>query len=169
MATSVSCAVVAVFGIEDSKFGCSCAHHPVCGANVDYDTVVRLKTMGITTGKSIFRREDLLKISTHLVFNFVGNNKHTTILAAVWITDGMDRCVIGYVDPRAMAVRRQLEGRLGQVTELFSHSDSATKNRYSATHQGVCLVALIDNYLPNDDLINTYLDVVESDDSGDEN
>jgi hypothetical protein len=43
--TSVSCAVVAIFGIEDSKFGCSCEDHRICGANVDYDTVFRLKTI----------------------------------------------------------------------------------------------------------------------------
>ena len=81
----------------------------------------------------------------------------------------MDRCVIGYVDPRALAVLHRLEGQLGQVTKLFSLSESSSKNRYSVAHKGVCLVALIDNYLPGDDLINSYLDPVESDESDDEN
>jgi hypothetical protein len=50
--TSVSCAVVAIFGIEDSKFGCSCEDHRICGANVDYDTVFRLKTIVGASGMS---------------------------------------------------------------------------------------------------------------------
>ena len=169
MATSVSCAVVAVFGIEDSKFGCSCEHHPICGANVDYDTVLRFKTVIIPSGKPHEVMPSFFGISTHLVFELTDKNQNTTILAAVWITDGMDRCIVGYVDPRALAVRHRLEGRLGQVTDLFSMSESSSKNRYSTTHKGVCLVSLIDNYLPGDDLINTYLDAIESDESEDEN
>ena len=42
-------------------------------------------------------------------------------------------------------------------------------NCYSMAHKGICLVALIDNYLPGDDLINSYLDAIESDESDDEN
>lgn len=49
--TTVSCAVVAIFGIEDSKFGCSCEDHRICGTNVDYDTLFRLKTMVVASGK----------------------------------------------------------------------------------------------------------------------
>ena len=72
---------------------------------------------------------------------------------------------MGFVDPRALAVHEHLEGRLGQVTELFSLSGSPTKKRYSMTHKGVYLAALVDNYLPGDDLINSYFVPVESDDS----
>ena len=68
MATSVSCAVVAVFGIEDSEFGCSCEHHPICGANVDYDTVVRFKKMVISSGKAHEWTPQFFEISTHFIF-----------------------------------------------------------------------------------------------------
>lgn len=86
-------------------------------------------------------------------------------MAAVWITDGMDRCVVGYVDPRAAtAVRERLEGRIGQVTELFSQSPSKTKNRYSIANKGVCLAALVENYLTDDECINNYLDLVDDSD-----
>lgn len=85
-------------------------------------------------------------------------------MAAVWITEGMDRCIVGYVDPRAMEVRERLEGRLAQVTELFSLSQSKTKNRYSMAHKGVCLAALVENYLPGDECINSYLDLVDDSD-----
>ena len=78
----------------------------------------------------------------------------------------MDRlCVVRFMNPRALAVRQQLEGRLGQVIELFSLSASPTKNRHSTAQKGVCLAALINNYLPGDDLINSYLDPIESDES----
>lgn len=70
-----------------------------------------------------------------------------------------------YVDPRALVVRQHLEGRLGHVTDL----SSKTKNRYSMAHKGICLASLIDNYLPGDDLINSCLDAVESDESKDDN
>ena len=168
MATFVSCAVVAVFGIEDSQFGCSCEHHPICGVNVDYDTLLRFKTVVIPSGKPHEWKQFFLIISTHPVFEFTGRHQNTTILAAIWVTDGMDRCIVGYVDPRALVVRMHLEGRLGQVTDIFSLSSSATKNRYSMAHKGVCLASLIDNYLPGDDLINSCLDAVESDESEEE-
>ena len=54
------------------------------------------------------------------------------------------------------------------MTDLFSLSSSATKNRYLMAHKGVCLASLIDNYLPGDDLINSCLDAVESDESEEE-
>ena len=169
--TSVSCAVVAIFGIEDSRFDCSCENHPICGFNVDYDTILRFKTVVISSGKSPTKKKmkDCLKFkATNIFVALIGRNKSSSILAAVWITDGMERCIVGFVDPRALAVGQRLEGRLGQVTELFSLSPSSTKKRYSTAHKGVCLAALIDSYLPGDELINSYLDPVESDESEDE-
>jgi len=53
MATNPSSAVVAVFGIQSSKFGCSCEHHHQCGQVVTHDTLVRFKTMAVEVGKSI--------------------------------------------------------------------------------------------------------------------
>ena len=161
---SVSCAVVAIFGIEDSRFGCSCENHPICGFNVDYDTLLRFKTVVISSGKSLKKQTNarLFQIPTNAYVSLIGRNKSSSILAAVWITDGMDRCIVGFVDPRALGVRERLEGRLGQVTELFSLSASSNKKRYSTAHKGVCLAALIDSYLPGDELINSYLDPVES-------
>lgn len=77
----------------------------------------------------------------------------------------MERCIVGHVDSRALAVGQSLEGRLAQVTEFFSASPSAKKNCYSVANKGVCLAALVDGYYEGDDVINSYLDPVESDQS----
>lgn len=90
MATFVSCAVVAIFGIEDSQFGCSCKHHHICRVNVDYDMLLQFKTVVLLSSKPHKWKPKIIKISTHRVFEFTGQNQNTTILAAIWVTNGMD-------------------------------------------------------------------------------
>jgi len=77
------------------------------------------------------------------------------VVAAYWVTDGIDRCCVGYVDPRYYERMDLLQGRLGQVVEFLEHSRSAAKISYSDRHDGVCRVALIDEPKEDDSLLNS--------------
>ena len=102
------------------------------------------------------------KIANH-IFYFSGKNKYATIQAAIWVNGGFDRCVLGRVDPRAWDVHKRLEGRLAQVIEIFAESSNKVKKDYNEAHNGVCLCSIVDRYNPGDDVINEFLDIVDSD------
>ena len=62
-----------------------------------------------------------------------------------------------------------LEGRVGQVFEIFSRSQSRSKISFSNNNGGVVLAMLIDKYDSRDALLNGSLPDVESDIDSDEN
>ena len=107
MATSVFYVVVAVFGIEDSKFRCSCEEHSICWFDLDHVTDFRFKNMVISSGKWKRAQGCLFTNSAYSVFTFTGNKKDTTIIADEWIFKGKSRSIVGkswsqgYGDPTA--------------------------------------------------------------------
>ncbi len=66
--------VVEIVGIEKDDCGCSCEEHDVCGEVVEEDTLLRL------------RREKILV-----------DGKEETIIACYWLTDGVNRCCVGFL------------------------------------------------------------------------
>ena len=79
------------------------------------------------------------------------------------MTDGVDRCVVGRVGSSNIALLRQVEGRLAQVTELFSNSASNIKKSYSSENGGVCTAVLVDRFIPGDEVVNRVNTFIESD------
>ena len=77
--------------------------------------------------------------------------------------------MVGYLDPKFMAVADQLEGRLCQVTDIFSNSTSPDRKRLSEEHKGVCLMTIVDSYRNGDDKINELYDYPDSEEEEDEN
>jgi hypothetical protein len=61
-----------------------------------------------------------------------------------------------------------LEGRIGQVYEIYACSPSGKKTDYSVRHNGVCYAMLVDRAVPGDELVNRLLTMVDSDSSSDE-
>ena len=66
--------IVDVVGIKEPSQGRSCEIHDTCGDIVEVDTVVR------------FRAVQLLG----------DQGKEETTIAAYWVTDGIDRCRVGF-------------------------------------------------------------------------
>jgi len=99
-----------------------------------------------------------------LLFDTTVRDPYATVVAAVWVTEGSDRCVVGHVNPAAIAHFERLEGRLCQVVEIFSSSKSKSKLDYSAANNGVVLAQIINKYVPGDDILNNYVEVIDSDD-----
>ncbi|KAG7353509.1 hypothetical protein IV203_002864 [Nitzschia inconspicua] len=139
--TTSSSASVAIFGVSSPDFGCSCEHHSSCGSNIDYDTVVRLKKTVVEST----------------------SGGYATIIAAVWVTEGIDRCIVGRVNPAAMKHSERLEGRLCQVTDILWGTSHKAKNKYSTQHKGVVVAQIIDKYMVGDDVLNAFVERCDSD------
>jgi hypothetical protein len=66
--------VVEIIGIEAGDQGRSCKEHPAnCGEMLEPDVVVRLLKVQLIEGREV------------------------TAIAAVWVTDGIDRCQVGFI------------------------------------------------------------------------
>ena len=64
---------VEIVGIEKGDLGRSCEEHDVCGTVVEEDTLLRL------------RKEQILV-----------DGQEETALACYWVTDGIERCRVGF-------------------------------------------------------------------------
>lgn len=62
-------------------------------------------------------------------------------LAAFWVTDGIDRCLVGFVDSSTEERKRFLNGRLGQVVEFYEEEEGQETQS--------CKLALIDSWWAN--------------------
>ena len=49
------------------------------------------------------------------------------------------------------------------MTKIFAESSTKRKKDYNEAHNGVCLCLIVDRYNPGDDVINEFLDIVDSD------
>jgi hypothetical protein len=66
-------------------------------------------------------------------------------LAVYWISDGIDRCRVGFLPRHLLKQWQQYDGRIAQVVELYRGSDSPTKKRKNVRNCGCCEAVLIDN------------------------
>ncbi len=86
---------VEIVGIEVGDRGHSCEEHTVCGSVVDCDVVVHLRRVQV-----------------------VVDGKEESAVAAYWVTDGIDRCRVGFLPRHMVKHASRYENRLAQVTEL---------------------------------------------------
>jgi hypothetical protein len=108
-ATHPSGLVLDILGIASGDRGRRCGDHMVCcGELLEEDFVVRLRMERI------------------LVPNFLagkGKKREETAITINWVTDGVNRCRVGFL-PRAYALEGAIyDGVLCQVTEVFTKSD----------------------------------------------
>ena len=109
-ATPHSGLVLDIIGIAAGERGCRCEDNMVCcGDLLEEDSVVRLRMERI------------------LVPNFLAGKgrkkREVTAITINWVTDGVDRCRVGFL-PRAYALEGAIYDRvLCRVTEVFSKSD----------------------------------------------
>ena len=93
------------FGIQSPQNGRSCEEHPICGRVLQEDSVVH------------FRKVQVLI-----------EGKEESAIAASWVSDGVDRCRVGYLPKFHVTHWKSLEGALAQITDIYTEdSDSPTK------------------------------------------
>ena len=116
--------VVEIVGTTVSCQGRHCEEHEVCGVVLKEDVVVRLRKMQLMV-----------------------EGKEETVIAVVWVTDGVDRCRVGFL-PRHMAYRHaaRYDGALAQITRVLSDDpticDSAERRMFHKM-RGFCLATII--------------------------
>ena len=96
---------VEILGIQLPRNGRSCEEHPICGCVLQEDSVVR------------FRKVQVLI-----------DGKEESAITAFWVSDGVNRCRVGYLPKYHVTHWKSLEGALAQITEIYTEdSESPTK------------------------------------------
>ena len=108
-ATHPSGLVLDIIGIAAGDRGRRCEDHMVCcGELLEEDFVVHLRMERILVPDFLARK---------------GKKREELAITVNWVTDGVDRCRVGFL-PWAYALEGAIyNGVLCQVTEIFSKSD----------------------------------------------
>ena len=112
---------IEIFGIESPTNGRSCEEHVICGSVLQEDVVVRLRKVQV-----------------------VIEEKEETAIAVFWVSDGVDRCRVGYLPKFHVKHWKLLEEALAQIIEVYHEdSDSPTKRQKRHRNSGCAVAALI--------------------------
>ena len=142
--------IVEIVGTTMSSNGRSCEHHSVCGEVLEEDVVVRLRRVQI-----------------------VVDGKEETAIAAIWVTDGCDRCRVGFLPRHMVAHASTYDGALAQVTAVLSDDkgkcNTEERHRYHKM-RGCCMATIISMHASNggDDLGSADEDANSNADSDDD-
>ena len=119
--------IVEIVGINSNTNGRSCEEHHACGCVLEEDTLVRLRK--------------------HQVYI---NGREQSAVGVYWVSDGVDRCLVGCLNRRQVKHLNKLEGALCQVTEVASdNSDSPMKQHKHKKNFGCAIVAIVSSNEPN--------------------
>jgi len=115
--------IVEIVGIERGDRGRSCEEHDVCGSVVEEDTLLRLRKVQILV-----------------------DGVEETAIACYWVTDGIDRCRVGFLKRHMIKHARRYDGALVQVTRVMSEDprlcDTAERKKKYGNH-GCALAAVV--------------------------
>jgi hypothetical protein len=78
-------------------------------------------------------------------FYSLDHNVEETAIAAYWITDGIDRCRVGFLPRHCVRHANQFDGHIVQVVALLAHSENASERKHSRNNSGVCCACIIDS------------------------
>jgi len=117
--------VIHIIGTEADDRGRSCKEHHCCGEVLQEDVVVRLRKVQIQAGGG-----------------------EETAIAAVWVTDGIDRCRVGFLQRHMVPHAARFDGALAQVTRVLSADDGDTAERRLFHKNRGCCYATIISHLP---------------------
>jgi hypothetical protein len=116
--------VVEIVGTEAGDRGRTCKEHTVnCGEVLEEDVVVRLWKVQVEA-----------------------DGREEMAIAAVWLTDGIGCCHVGFLKHHMVQHATGFDGALAQVTHVFS-SDSGScdsaEHRMYHHNRGCCLATII--------------------------
>ena len=117
---------VEILGVNSPTNGRSCEEHRICGEVVIEDVVLHLR-----------------KVQVQM------NQQEQSAIAAFWVSDGIDRCCIGYLPKVYVKNWKQYDGALVQVIEVYSaESDSSTKCQKFHRNHGLAMAVVISSAEP---------------------
>jgi hypothetical protein len=75
------------------------------------------------------------------VYFIPDRNNEETAIAAYWITDGVDRCQVGFLPRHCIHQARNFDGCIVQVVAfLLAQSENASERRHSRNNRGWCSI-----------------------------
>ena len=78
------------------------------------------------------------------------NGHEQSPVGVYWVSDGVDRCLVGFLHCHQVKHLNKLEGALCQVTEVYSdNSESPTKCHKHKKNFGCAIVAIVSSNEPN--------------------
>jgi hypothetical protein len=107
--------------IEADNRGRSCEEHDVCGSVLKEDAVVRIR---------------------HVQIRVDGSEE--SALAVYWITDGIDRCRVGFLQRHLLKHWKEYDGKIAQIVDMYKDSESPTKRMKNHKNLGCCQAVIID-------------------------
>jgi hypothetical protein len=111
----------------------------------------------------VFGQDNFPPLQPLTIFSPLENDEYRSILAAVWVTEGENRCIVGYLPEVYKDHAKLLEGRLAQVVTIFTLSKDSNKIAFSNKNEGVCHAILIDKQLSGDERLDELVTLVDSD------
>jgi hypothetical protein len=82
-------------------------------------------------------------VSYFLTVCSLDDGQEERAVAAYWVTDGIDRCRVGFLPRHCVAKAAEYDGHLAQVVDLRSRSDNPSERSRSHRNGGLVCVALI--------------------------
>jgi hypothetical protein len=61
------------------------------------------------------------------------------------VTDGIDRCCVGFLPRHCIRQAHNFDGHLVQVVDLLAYSENTSEHRHSRNNRGACYGCLIDS------------------------
>jgi len=121
--------VVFILGLHVPRNnGRTCEAHYCCGGQaLKLDSIVRLRIVQVL----ICGREE-------------------TVIAAHWVTDGVDRCRVGFLGREFIKEAEKYNGKLVQVVQFLYESDDPDDVAFSDGNSGVTKGILIDSIFDED-------------------
>jgi hypothetical protein len=89
--------------------------------------------------------------------------KEETAITAIWVSDGIDRCRVGFVPRHMVRHAARYDGALAQVTRVFSSNPEtcdSTERRLFFKNKGYCRATIIST-LPGSIDIDPLLTILE--------
>jgi hypothetical protein len=114
--------VVEILGIKEPGRGRSCEWHEVCGAALEIDSVVRLRSVQVEV-----------------------NGKEEASIAVYWISDGVDRCRVGFLGRHLVKHKDKYDGKVAQVVSFLEESDNKSERNRSHYCRGIAQAAIVGN------------------------
>ena len=119
--------IVEIVGINSNTNGRSCEEHHTCVCVLEEDTLIRLQ-----------KRQVYI------------NGHEQSAVGVYWVSDDVDRCLVGFLHCHQVKHLNKLEGALCQVTEVYSdNSDSPMKLHKHKKNFGCAIVAIVSSNKPN--------------------
>ena len=141
--------VVEIVGIAAGDQGRSCNDHPdYCGEVLQEDVIVRIRKVQVIIG-----------------------GKEVKALAAIWVTDGVDYCHVGFLPCHFVPHADDFDGTLAQVTKNYDddplNSDTAERRKHHSK-KGCCITTIIstspsiDGHSFQDELVHKGIKKIKS-------